>query len=261
MHVNELHFLIEYKILKGFVCWCRERAQLKYEARSRNWIWLDKFTRYVRIKFGPKCNKVLNVRTFGPKCNKPPMEYFICVRALSFIADIHTEMLKWQRLHQRILWPIFMAYCGLADVNQRLFIFQRIRSRSTGYKPLYWCAFGIKLTEVKVMKMMTTTSLFLYHSLRLFSATDFDDILVWSVLKLTLYEPNYKERKSTDLFVRQIPGSEAQWFFVLSSLARCVWVCMKYIHMLYWPSVRSRRLDIGRVLLLPFHGPRQSRGP
>ena len=160
MRVSELHFLIEYKILKGFVCWCRERAQLKYEARSRNWIWLDKFTRYVRIKFGPKCNKVLNVRTFGPKCNKPPMESFICVRALSFIADIHTEMLKWQRLHQRILWPIFMAYCGLADVNQRLFIFQRSRSRSTGYKPLYWCAFGIKLTEVKVMKMMTTTSLF-----------------------------------------------------------------------------------------------------
>ena len=168
MRVSELHFLIEYKILKGFVCWCRERAQLKYEARSCNWIWLDKFMRcYVRIKFGPKCNKVLNVRTFGPKCNKPPMESFICVRALSFIADIHTEMLKWQRLHQRILWPIFMAYCGLADVNQRLFVFQRSRSRSTGYKPLYWCAFGIKLTEVKVMKMMTTTSLFLYHSLRL----------------------------------------------------------------------------------------------
>ena len=140
--------------------WCRERVQLKYGARARNWIWLDKFTRYVRIKFGPKCNKVLNVRIFGPKCNKPPMESFICVRALSFIADIHTEMLKWQRLHQRILWPIFMAYCGLADVNQRLFIFQRSRSRSTSYKPLYWCAFGIKLTEVKVMKMMTTTSLF-----------------------------------------------------------------------------------------------------
>ena len=125
MRVNEHHFLIEYKIFKGFVWWCRERAQLKYEARSRNWIWLDKFTRCVRIKFGPKCNKVLNVRTFGPKCNKLPMESFICVRALSFIADIHTEMLKWQRLHQRILWPIFMAYCGLADVNQRLFIFQR----------------------------------------------------------------------------------------------------------------------------------------
>ena len=177
------------------------------------------------------------------------MKSFICFRSLSFIADIHTEMLKWLRLHQRILWPIFMAYCGLAVVNQRLFIFQTSRSRSTGYKPLYWCAFGIKLTEVKVMKMMTTTSLFLYHSLRLFSATDFDDILVWSVLK------------STDLLVRQISGFWSAMIFVLSSLAGFVWVCMKYIHMLCWPSVRWRRLDIGRVLLLPFHGPRQSRGP
>ena len=29
------------------VCWRHERAQLEYEARSRNWIWLDKFTSYV----------------------------------------------------------------------------------------------------------------------------------------------------------------------------------------------------------------------
>ena len=94
----------------------------------------------------------------------------------------------------------------------------------------------------------------LYHWLRLFSATDFDDIFVWSVQKLTLYEPNYKERKSTDPYVRQIPGSEVQWFFVLSSLARFVWVCMKYIHMRYWPSVRSRWLDMGQVLLMRFHG-------
>ena len=27
MRVNELYFLIEYKILKGFVCWRHERAQ------------------------------------------------------------------------------------------------------------------------------------------------------------------------------------------------------------------------------------------
>ena len=33
--------------LEGFVCWRHERAQEEYEARSRNWIWLDKFTRYV----------------------------------------------------------------------------------------------------------------------------------------------------------------------------------------------------------------------
>ena len=47
MRVNELYFLIEYKILEGFVCWRHERAQKEYEARSRNWIWLDKFTSYV----------------------------------------------------------------------------------------------------------------------------------------------------------------------------------------------------------------------
>ena len=27
MRVNEQYFLIEYKILKGFVCWRHERAQ------------------------------------------------------------------------------------------------------------------------------------------------------------------------------------------------------------------------------------------
>ena len=36
--------------------------------------------------------------------------------------------------------------------------------------------------------------------------------------------------------------------FLLSSLARFVRVCIKYIHMRYWPSVRSKWLDIGRVL-------------
>ena len=35
---------------------------------------------------------------------------------------------------------------------------------------------------------------------------------------------------------------------LLSSLARIVWVCIKYIHMRYWPSVRSKWLDVGRVL-------------
>ena len=54
------------------------------------------------ITFGPKHNKVLNVITFGPKCNKPPMKSFNCT---------NIEMLKWQLLHQRILWPMFMAYC------------------------------------------------------------------------------------------------------------------------------------------------------
>ena len=30
-------------------------------------------------------------------------------------------MLKWQLMHQKFLRPIFLAYCGLADINQRLF--------------------------------------------------------------------------------------------------------------------------------------------
>ena len=35
---------MENIFLKGFVCWRHERAQWEYEARSCNWIWLDKFT-------------------------------------------------------------------------------------------------------------------------------------------------------------------------------------------------------------------------
>ena len=34
-----------------------------------------------------------------------------------------------------------------------------------------------------------------------------------------------------------------------------------YICIYYWPSARSRRLDIGRVLFLCFYGPRRSRSP
>ena len=34
------------------------------------------------IRFGPKCNKILNVITFGPKCNKPPMQSFNSASAL-----------------------------------------------------------------------------------------------------------------------------------------------------------------------------------
>ena len=47
MRVNKLYFLINYKILEGFGSWRHERAQQEYETRSRNWIWSEKFTRYV----------------------------------------------------------------------------------------------------------------------------------------------------------------------------------------------------------------------
>ena len=146
-------------------------------------------------------------------------------------------MLKWQLLHQRILWPIFMAYCGLADINQRLFICLRRRLRSIGYKTLYWCAFGIKLTDAKAMTTLINSSLYIMGSDSQLSVTDFDDILVWSVLKLTLHEPNYK-KKEIYWPIRLTNSGLGSAFFVLSSFVRFVWVCIKYIHMRYWPSVR-----------------------
>ena len=44
-------------------------------------------------------------------------------------------MLKWQLLRERILWPVLMEYCGLADINQRLFICWWCSLRSIGYNP------------------------------------------------------------------------------------------------------------------------------
>ena len=96
-------FVIAFKIVIG-LCYCW----------SPKWNNCPKCNKVLNvITFGPKCNKALNVITFGPKCNKPPMQSFNCA---------NIEMLKWQLLHQRILWPIFMEYCGLTDINQRLFI-------------------------------------------------------------------------------------------------------------------------------------------
>ena len=68
----------------------------------------------------------------------------------------------------------------------------------------------------------------LYHWLRLLSVTDFDDILLSSVLKLTLHEPNYKEMEVLRL-IRQTNSGLESAFFVLSSLARFVRVCIGYI--------------------------------
>ena len=49
------------------------------------------------------------------------------------------------------------------------------------------------LTDAKAMRTLTNSSL--DDWLRLLSVTDFDDILLSSVLKLTLHEPNYKEKE------------------------------------------------------------------
>ena len=53
LRMNQLFYNIfnqmEFFFLEGFACWRHERAQWEYEERSRNWIWLDKFTSYVII--------------------------------------------------------------------------------------------------------------------------------------------------------------------------------------------------------------------
>ena len=45
------------------------------------------------------------------------------------------EMLKWQILHQRILWPLLMEYCGLTDII-RVFLFaQDVGCEALATKP------------------------------------------------------------------------------------------------------------------------------
>ena len=46
-----------------FVCWRHKRAQTEYEARSRNWIWLNKFTSYVINCFEQAMNCAWVVQT------------------------------------------------------------------------------------------------------------------------------------------------------------------------------------------------------
>ena len=108
------------------------------------------------IIFGPKCNKALNVITFGPKCNKPPMQSFNCA---------NIEMLKWQLLHQRILWPIFMEYCGLTVLISVFLFVKDVGWKALATKPYwYWCAFGIKLTDAKATITLTNSSLYIIGS-------------------------------------------------------------------------------------------------
>ena len=58
---------MEIFFLEGFVCWRHERAQQEYEARSRSWIWLDKFTSYVIKKSEALDPQVLHTMTFVDK--------------------------------------------------------------------------------------------------------------------------------------------------------------------------------------------------
>ena len=69
--MNQLFYNIstrwKFFFLEGFVCWRHERAQQEYEARSRSWIWLDKFTSYVIKKSEALDPQVLHTMTFVDK--------------------------------------------------------------------------------------------------------------------------------------------------------------------------------------------------
>ena len=69
--------------------------------------------------------------------------------------------------------------------------------------------------------MITLTNTFIYIIGSDSSATD---ILVWSVPKLTLYEPNYKEKeiikKSTDLHAEQIPGTKVHFLYCRTEISQ-----------------------------------------
>ena len=173
---------------------------------------------------------VLNVITFGPKCNKPSLQSFNCAGAL---------LLKWQLLHQKN--PHAVAPKNPLTNIHGILQAQLLISVFLFAKDVGWEALATKpYTDVLLASNWQTQKQWECWSIALFillaqTATDFDDIIVWLVLKSTLHEPHYKKKEvhwpscSTNSGLRSA-------FFVLSFLARFVWVCMKYIHMHYWPS-------------------------
>ena len=81
------------------------------------------------ITFGPKCNKVLNVITFGPRCNKVLNVISLqCNRLTALVRCCYSWHPHWDvkvtAVALKILWPIFIAYCGPADIYQR-FLFAK----------------------------------------------------------------------------------------------------------------------------------------
>ena len=151
----------------------------------------------------------------------------------------YIEMWKWQLLHQRILWPVFMDTAG-SMILISVFLFA---------KEVGW--------EALVTKPYTDTDVLLASNWRTQKQWERWPIALFISLAQTL-KCNRFWRYTLDKF-----RARKCIFFVLSSLARIVWVCIKYIHMRYWPSVRSKWLDISRVLFffLRFYGLRRSLGP
>ena len=100
-----------------------------------------------------------------------------------------------------------------------VFLFARDVGRETLATNPSTIAFGIKLIDVKTMITLTNTFIYIIGSDS--SATD---ILVWSVPKLTLYEPNYKEKeiikKSTDLHAEQIPGPKVHFLYCRTEMSQ-----------------------------------------
>ena len=101
---------MEIFFIEGFVCWRHERAQQENEARSRNWIWLDKFTSYVIIYFEAKVmqkkptfencpqscwskSKVCFHCGLSQSCFKPPRY----VWDLTVVSWCRNFMFLWQR--------------------------------------------------------------------------------------------------------------------------------------------------------------------
>ena len=112
--MNQLFYNIfdpmENFFIEGFVCWRHERAQQENEARSRNWIWLDKFTSYVIIYFEAKVmqkkptfencpqscwskSKVCFHCGLSQSCFKPPRY----VWDLTVVSWCRNFMFLWQR--------------------------------------------------------------------------------------------------------------------------------------------------------------------
>ena len=67
--------------------------------------------------------------------------------------------------------------------------------------------------------MITLANTFIYI---IGSDSSTTDILVRSVPKLTLYEPNYKEiiKKSTDLHAEQIPGPKVHFLYCRTEMSQ-----------------------------------------
>ena len=81
--------------------------------------------------------------------------------------------------------------------------------------------------------------------------------------KMCLSTP-FKRWCKNKLWTRQpyrLPSIKTGLWFNWIRLSRSEREGSKIIYIGYWPSVRSRWLDIGQVLFLRVYGPRRSRGP